>query len=160
MGDSNDKISADIAVLRERLRQHRIERGLPPEPRERKKNLRNHVALVLFDRLEKFADICIEIARLYRAGHFVYIDMQRFSKYRRDARLLGRSKEFDAWMTGMKVSLILAKIRSINEQIEAGYTDLESDGRVLGFYKSVLEFKDGLPHAKNHFKYFLGREPR
>jgi hypothetical protein len=153
-----EELRERIAEFNEEKRQERISLGLPPDRPKRKRNLPDHIAPILFDRLQGFVDACVEIARLYRAGHFLYIDLKRFAKYRRDARLLCRSRVFDAWITGTKVFLIFGCINLINKQIEAGFADeLDEYSPVQRFYESVIKLKQELPRVKEDYEYFLGR---
>ncbi|GAA4867656.1 hypothetical protein GCM10023310_54260 [Paenibacillus vulneris] len=159
MADGLEKIKADIADLTERIRQHRIERGLSPDPPKHKRKLSDELTLTLMDRLDSFVEVCLEIARLYRAGHFIVIDPKRLKQYRTCASLLGRSRGFDAWITGYKVGFIIALIKDINTQISEGSTveELNQYRNVGRFYEAVMKLRTELPHSKGAYRYFMKR---
>lgn len=150
-------MTISVDELKERVRQSRIGRGLTPDPPKRKRNLSDDLALVLLDRMDTFVEACVEIARLYRADHFVVIDTDRFSHYAKCARLLTRAEDFRIAHVGYKTCLILAIIKQINEQIAENPEDIANDRMLHYFYKDVMEISRKLPSAKGSLKHEIRR---
>jgi hypothetical protein len=152
---TSEELNAQLVELRERVRQSRIKRGLSPDPPKQKRKLPDTIAIDVLDRMDTFVEVCVEIARLYRAGIFEVIDTKRFDRYRTCARLLTRAEDFNVEHIGYKSILILAIISSINDRISEGDDDIGNYHLLHSFYDQVMKLTRDLPSAKGHQLYHM-----
>lgn len=85
---TNEEIRIDTAALAERLRQWRIEQGLPPEPKRVKPFVSIPLSLILLERLQPFVQIAVKYTALLAGGTVHRIDTAAFDKYREYAEIL------------------------------------------------------------------------
>ncbi|MEK4115617.1 hypothetical protein NST44_05365 [Paenibacillus sp. FSL W8-0919] len=124
--ESNEQIRSSIDELTERLRQIRIEQGLPPEAKPRPKVVDIALSHAIIERLEPFKAIVIRYASLLAQGQFTRIDVEKLTKYEGYFHLLGKSKGFFSAMYGWGAYSALEAIKRINDAIDSGSTDTVS----------------------------------
>ncbi|GIP21066.1 hypothetical protein [Paenibacillus sp. J22TS3] len=123
--ETDDQLRTSIADLTERLRQIRIENGLPPDAPKRERSVDIPLSLALVDRLHRFEVIAIKYTSLMAQGHAQRIDLSKLEEYAETAKLLGRSKGFFFTMIGLGVRGILDTMRHVNKTLEEGPDSLD-----------------------------------
>ena len=107
-------MNMSLEELRERVRQSRIERGLPPESPPQFLPVAHSLALInrcanVYKFLAKYAQLTLD------AGQLVKIDVSPFDKYRDDLRLIGMSVDFYCALWGTVVHAALKVVDAVNE---------------------------------------------
>lgn len=146
---TNDEIRLDIAGLTERLRQIRIEKGLPPDPPEREDFVEIPLSLALVERLQPFRAIAVRYASILAAGHVARIDTDKLAEYAEMARLLDFSKGFWCRLHGSGANGVLSVMKRLNALIDAGRTEeIDTNGAMRGvhFCIELMTKDEGLRH--------------
>ncbi|WHX49115.1 hypothetical protein QNH46_24260 [Paenibacillus woosongensis] len=146
---TNDELRVDIAALTECLRQIRIEKGLPPDPPERKQRVEMPLSLALVERLQPFRAIAVKYASIIAAGQVTRIDTDRLAEYAELARLLSHSVGFFSGIHALGARAALDIMNHINELIDAGKSDeinISDEMRKLHIYIGFMTKDDGLGH--------------
>ncbi|MDU7472099.1 MAG: hypothetical protein E7L01_01880 [Paenibacillus macerans] len=155
---TNDEIRLDIAGLTERLRQIRIEKGLPPDPPEREDFVEIPLSLALVERLQPFRAIAVRYASILAAGQVARIDMDKLAEYAEMARVLNRSVGFFCSLHALGANGVLAAMKRINALIDAGRSDeINTNKEMRGVHYCIewMTKDEGLRHDlfDQHGKY-------
>jgi len=118
MADGLDKMRVDIEDLKERIRQHRIERGLPLEPPE--KFVPVPLSIILAERVQPFISIAVKYASILADGTLYRVDTSKLDHYRRDAELLSMSKGLWCSLVGGGVRGAIRIMEQVNGILDAG----------------------------------------
>lgn len=159
---TNEEIHTSIADLTERLRQIRVEQGLPAESRPRPKFVDIPLTMALIDRLEQFKAIVIRYANILAQGQFTRIDTGKLAKYRQYAELLSYSTGFFSGIYGTGARAALACMERINQAIEDGRTDMLSateEARHLHYDIGFMSKDDGLRSDAYDYRMETGESP-
>lgn len=159
---TSEEIRTSIADLTERLRQIRVEQGLPAEPRPRPKFVDIPLTMALIDRLEQFKAIVIRYANILAQGQFTRIDIDKLAKYRQYAELLSYSAGFFSGIYGTGARAALACMERINQAIEDGRTDMLSateEARHLHYDIGFMSKDTGLRSDAYDYQMKTGESP-
>lgn len=124
MAATNEELRNDIADLTEKIRQVRIEQGLSPEVLPRPQIIGITLSLALVERLQPFNAIAIKYAAILAQGEVTRIDTDRLREYEDYAQLLHYSKGTFCAVHSLGARWAFQVIRSVNEAIDAGTTDM------------------------------------
>lgn len=120
---TNEQIRSDIADLTERIRQIRVEQGLPPDPLPRPKAVSIPLSLALIERLEPFKAIVIKLASILAQGRVTRIDTGKLAQYEEYARLLRYSRGDWCAIHAMGAQGAFSIIERMNHAIDSGDTE-------------------------------------
>ncbi|PAK55420.1 hypothetical protein [Paenibacillus sp. 7541] len=156
--DTNDQIRSSIADLTERLRQARVEQGLPPEAKPRPEVVEMPLSLALVERLQPFRAIAIKYAAILAAGQVTRIDTDKLAEYEEMVRLLRRSVGFWCGMHALGAGSVLATMKRLNTMIDegkAGEINISDEMRKLHIFIGWMTKDSGLDHDlfDQHGKY-------
>ncbi|GAB6927110.1 hypothetical protein JCM10914A_10930 [Paenibacillus sp. JCM 10914] len=129
--ETNDQIRTRIDELTERLRQIRIEKGLPPVPLPRPQIVEFPLTAAIARRLGPFKAIAIKLASIVAQDQLTGIDVNKLERYREYERLLyySHGKWGAFYATGIR--LVLSEINTINKAIEEDQTDYFDFNRAM-----------------------------
>lgn len=147
--ETNDQIRSSIAELTERLRQIRIEQGLPPEAKPRPRVIDIPLSLALVERLQPFRAIAIKYASILAAGQVTRIDTDKLAEYEGLARLLRCSVGFWCGMHALGAGSALAIMKHLNTMIDegkAGEINISDEMRKLHIFIGWMTKDSGLNH--------------
>lgn len=159
---TNEEISVDIADLTERLRQIRVDKGLPHDPKPRPKIVDIALSHAIIDRMGPLKAIVIKYASLLSQGQFTRIDTDKLAKYEDYSHLLGRSKGFFSAIYGWGAYSALEAIKRINEAIDSGNTDVLSATekvRILHYCIGFMSRDEGMRHEAYEYRQATGESP-
>ncbi|MGO4372083.1 hypothetical protein AB4Z21_15165 [Paenibacillus sp. MCAF20] len=94
MAMTNSEILSDIEDLTQRIRQHRIEQGLLPEPKRIDPFVSVGLSNAIMDRLQPFVRIAVKYTALLADGVLHRLDTSAFAEYRQYAETLCFSRSF------------------------------------------------------------------
>lgn len=154
--------SVDIADLTERLRQIRVDKGLPPDTKPRPKIVDIALSHAIIDRMEPFKAIVIKYASLLAQGKFVPIDTDKLAKYREYADFLRYSTGLISGVYGMGASAALSCMDRINLAIADGTTDMLSateQARHLHYDIGFMSRDEGMRHEAYEYRQETGESP-
>ncbi|WP_223068109.1 hypothetical protein [Paenibacillus caui] len=138
---TNDQLRSDIAQLTERLRQIRIEQGLPPEPLPRPQIVELPLAGALIKRLEPFKAIAVKLASILAQGHVTRVDVSKLEQYREYERLLYYSHGLRGAHYATGVRIVFGEIKRINCAIDEGKTaDFDVNGTMRRIHFAISTF--------------------
>ncbi|AKG35639.1 hypothetical protein [Paenibacillus durus] len=138
---TNEELRSDIAELTERIRQIRIEQGLPTDPLPRPEVVEPQVAAAIVHRLAPFKAIAVKLAAILAQGQLPRIDVSKLEKYREYGRMLNYSYGMFAPFYASGVHSVFCELERINAAIDEGQTadfDVNSAMRRLHFDISAL----------------------
>ncbi len=120
---TNDEIRLDIAGLTERLRQIRIEKGLPPDPLPLPQIVDLPLAGALIERLKSFKPIAVKYAAILAEERLTWVDVSKLEHYARYARILGYSKGLFGGFYASGVRMMFNLMEHVNRAIDEGKTE-------------------------------------
>lgn len=159
---TNKEIRVESADLTERLRQIRIDKGLPPDPEPRPKIVDIALSHAIIDRMEPFKAIVIKYASLLSQGKFVSIDTDKLAKYREYADFLRYSTGLISGVYGMGASAALSCMDRINQAITDGTADMLSateQARHLHYDIGFMSRDEGMRHEAYEYRQATGESP-
>lgn len=147
--DTNNQIRSSIAELTERLRQIRIEKGLPTEAKPRPKTVGIPLSLALVERLQPFRAIVIKYASILAAGQVTRIETEKLAEYEEMAKLLGHSVGSWCGIHALGARSSLAIMNYLNAMIDEGRAseiNISDEMRKLYIAIGWMTKDDGLNH--------------
>lgn len=163
MAATNEVLRTDIADLTERLREIRIEQGLSPEALPRQQIIGITLSLALVERLQPLKAIAIKYASILAQGEVPRIDTDRLKEYEDYAQLLHYSKGTFCAVHSLGARWAFQVIRSVNEAIDAGTTDMldvNKAMRDMHFCIGFMTKNDGLGFDEYESSKDIGISPR
>lgn len=118
MARTNDEIRVDIVGLTERIRQIRIDQGLPLDPKPEPKVVSIPLSLAIIERSETFKAIAIKYAKVLAEGTAPRIATDKLAQYEEWGRLLSYSKGFWCGWYGTGVRGLIGVIKRVNQAID------------------------------------------
>ncbi|MNV42229.1 hypothetical protein D3C71_1338980 [compost metagenome] len=140
--ETNDQLRTSLADLTERLRQIRIEKGLPPDAPKRERFVDIPLSLALVERLERFEVIAIKYTSLMAQGHAQKIDVSKLEEYAEAAKLLDRSKGFFFSIVGLGVRGVLDKMQHVNKSLEEDPDSLDTNDCMRRLHWAIELLRD------------------
>jgi hypothetical protein len=150
-----DRIDEDI----EKMRQERIENGLPPEPPEPFLPVAHSV--LLCERVAPVRAVIVKYAQLtYQTNKLIPFDVSKFDKYRKDLELLIVSQSLTCSMWGVFLLRSVKSIEAVNRVIEAGTTELSPVDVAKDLYLNLELLGLGPPGVHSAFSFDGWNEER
>lgn len=138
---TNDELRVDIAELMERLRQLRIEKGLPPKPLPRPQIVGLPLAGALVKRSAPFKAIAVKLASILTQGHAIRIDVSNLEQYREYELLLRYSHGKWGWFFATGIFIVFQEIERINSAIDEGNVEeLDINGILRRLHLALSTF--------------------
>ncbi|OMF73031.1 hypothetical protein [Paenibacillus glucanolyticus] len=119
--ETNEEIRDSIAELTERLRQIRIERGVPEEAPE--DFVEETLSFALYNRLLPFKKIAVKYASIIAEGGAPTVDLAKLEEYRLIAALLSKSKVDTLSWFAAGLGEILTHMKRINDLVNSDEYD-------------------------------------
>lgn len=116
-----EELQKSIDELSERVRQARIEKGLPPEPPE--DFIEPPLSIILAEQLKPFLPIWTQYTSIIASGRFIPIDMSKLDRFREPAELLKKAKGRDCATMAVSVIGAMKTMEKVNETIAENTTD-------------------------------------
>ncbi|CDN43477.1 hypothetical protein [Paenibacillus sp. P22] len=140
--NTTEEIRVDIADLKERLRQHRIESGRNPDPPPRPKFVDVPLSIAMVERLKPFRQIAVKYAAIIADGRAVRVDTDKFAEYERLSELLCFSKGF--WSTTMggfvrNIKNVMNKVNNAIDEDSLEDFDLLAEARKLAIMFRIFD---------------------
>lgn len=120
MAQTNDEIRVSTEELIERLREIRVEQGLPPDTLPRPEVVSIPLSLALIERMKPFETIVIKYAAILAEGRTVRIDTDKLAQYAEYQRLLSYSKGTWCGWYSVGACMALQMIDHVNRAIDSG----------------------------------------
>lgn len=119
MAQTNDEIRHELEELAERIRQIRIDQGLPLDTKPEPKVVSIPLSLAIIERSEPFKAIAIQYAKILAEGTAPRIDTDKLAQYEEWGRLLSYSQGFWCGWYGTGVRGLIGVIKRVNQAIDA-----------------------------------------
>ncbi|MGC4378314.1 hypothetical protein WD019_15510 [Fictibacillus sp. Mic-4] len=134
-----DEIEEKTREYKEKIRQDRLNRGLPEKTPEDFVPI--PLSVVLVERLKPFEKIVIRYAKLLMdSGELIPIDTKKLDKYRRIGELLSMSKGLFSSVTGAMVIDILRYMDKVNQALLQHVPTIDPDHVATHLYLSLQLF--------------------
>ncbi|NJJ38393.1 hypothetical protein [Paenibacillus apii] len=152
---TNEELRVDIAELTERLRQIRIEKGLPADTLPRPKVVSIPLSLALIDRMEPFKAIVIKLASILAQGQTTRIDTGKLKSYAEYVRLLSYSRGFWCTIYATGAQGAFSIIEQMNSVIDSGQLDdFDVNDAMRHLHYAIGYMTKDLALVNDEYRYF------